>query len=69
MYDSYRLSSSDWKELLSEHGTLSIRGTEFDGVFLGLLVNMEHRFEIKKSRFDGMYALEFSTLELNSFAQ
>lgn len=55
IYDSYRIPSSDWKELFGEHGTLSIRGTEYDGVFFGLLVDTLHRYEIKKSRFDGFY--------------
>ncbi|XP_075228306.1 glycoprotein endo-alpha-1,2-mannosidase isoform X2 [Lycorma delicatula] len=55
VYDSYRIQSSDWKEVFSQNGKLSLRGTEYDGVFFGLLVDMQHRYEIKKSHFDGFY--------------
>jgi glycoprotein endo-alpha-1,2-mannosidase len=53
VYDSYLTPAGAWKELLSAKGNLSVRGTHFDGIFLGLLVDMQHRYDIKKSHFDG----------------
>lgn len=55
VYDSYRTPAGAWKELLSAKGNLSVRGTQFDGIFLGLLVDMQHRYDIRKSHFDGFY--------------
>ena len=53
VYDSYLTPAGAWKELLSVKGNLSVRGTQFDGIFLGLLVEMQHRYDIRKSHFDG----------------
>ncbi|KAK0168911.1 hypothetical protein PV327_002667 [Microctonus hyperodae] len=55
IYDSYRVPSSAWWELLSERGNLTLRGSEIDAVYIGLLVESSHRSHIKKSRFDGFY--------------
>lgn len=55
IYDSYLNTAIEWRELLSVHGNISVRGTHYDGFFLGLLVEMKHRYEIKKSNFDGKY--------------
>ncbi|XP_049846519.1 glycoprotein endo-alpha-1,2-mannosidase isoform X1 [Schistocerca gregaria] len=55
IYDSYLTPSGTWKELLSSKGNLSVRGTKLDGIFLGLLVDVQHRYEIKKAHFDGFY--------------
>lgn len=63
IYDSYLIPAIAWKELLSNKGNFSIRGTNLDAIFLGLLVDMQHRQHIKKSQFDGFYTY-FST---NSF--
>ncbi|KAJ9595106.1 hypothetical protein L9F63_013581, partial [Diploptera punctata] len=52
VYDSYLTPAGAWKELLSVKGNLSVRGTLLDGIFLGLLVDMQHRYDIKKSHFD-----------------
>lgn len=54
VYDSYLTPAAAWKELLSAKGNLSVRGTQLDGIFLGLLVDMQHKYDIKKSHFDGM---------------
>lgn len=59
VYDSYLTPAAAWREVLSPKGNLSIRGTSFDGIFLGLLVEMQHRYEIKKSHFDGIYFFIF----------
>lgn len=63
VYDSYLTPTAAWRELLSSRGNLSVRNTEFDSVFIGLLVDMQHRYHIKKSQFDGFYTY-FAT---NSF--
>ncbi|CAG5101285.1 2-mannosidase (Mus musculus) [Cotesia congregata] len=55
IYDSYLFPSSAWWELLSERGNLTLRGTEIDAVYIGLLVDSQHRSHIKKSHFDGFY--------------
>jgi glycoprotein endo-alpha-1,2-mannosidase len=57
IYDSYLTPAGAWKELLSAKGNLSVRGTQLDGIFLGLLVDMQHRYDIKKSHFDGEYLI------------
>ncbi|KAK6636794.1 hypothetical protein RUM43_010457 [Polyplax serrata] len=55
VYDSYRTPAFAWKELLATNGNISVRGTEEDGIFLGLLVDASHKVEIKRARFDGFY--------------
>lgn len=55
VYDSYLTPFTAWKELLSTKGNISIRGTKYDAVFIGLLVDVQHRYHIKKSHFDGFY--------------
>lgn len=55
VYDSYLTPAIAWKELLSPKGNLSVRGTDVDALFIGLLVDIQHRYHIKKSQFDGFY--------------
>lgn len=55
LYDSYVFPEAAWFELLSERGNLTLRGTEIDGIYMGLLVDSQHRSHIKKSNFDGFY--------------
>ena len=43
IYDSYLNSPESWHALLSKEGKYSIRGTEIDAVFLGLLVELRHK--------------------------
>jgi len=45
----------EWKRILTSRGDLSVRNTELDAVFIGLLVEYKHRFDIKKAGFDGFY--------------
>ncbi|XP_023332334.1 glycoprotein endo-alpha-1,2-mannosidase [Eurytemora carolleeae] len=49
------ISSSEWSRLFSRKGDLTVRETELDGIFIALLVEMKHRYDIKKSSFDGFY--------------
>ncbi|GJQ69071.1 hypothetical protein Trydic_g6235 [Trypoxylus dichotomus] len=55
IYDSYLTPAVAWKELLGNKGNLSIRNTEYDAVYIGLLAETQHRYHIKKSQFDGFY--------------
>ena len=55
IYDSYITSANEWSRLFSRSGDLSIRDTELDGIFLGLLVEFKHRTDIKNSGLDGFY--------------
>lgn len=55
IYDSYVFPSSAWWELLSDRGNLTLRGSELDAIYIGLLVDAQHKNHIKKSRFDGFY--------------
>ncbi|XP_061177404.1 glycoprotein endo-alpha-1,2-mannosidase-like [Saccostrea echinata] len=55
IYDSYLVKSSDWAELFSSSGSISIRNTEYDGIFLGLLVERQHKESIASAGFDGYY--------------
>jgi len=55
IYDSYVTSADEWSRLFSRTGDLSVRNTELDGVFLGLLVDFKHRTDLKNGGFDGFY--------------
>ena len=55
IYDSYRIKAEEWKRLFSIKGDLSIRGTNLDAIFIGLLVEFRHRQDIKQGKFDGFY--------------
>lgn len=55
IYDSYRTPALAWRELLSTAGRISVRGTPDDGIFLGLLVDAGHKYEIRRGRFDGIF--------------
>ena len=55
IYDSYRVLPQQWARLLSTQGDISIRGTNLDALFIGLLVEYKHKVDIKKGKFDGFY--------------
>lgn len=55
IYDSYLTPAVAWKELLGTKGNLSIRNTEYDAIYIGLLAEAQHRYHVKKSQFDGFY--------------
>lgn len=55
IYDSYLVKSSDWAELFTSGGSISIRNTEYDGIFLGLLVERQHKENVASAGFDGYY--------------
>ncbi len=55
IYDSYQTRVKDWQKLLSHDGDYSIRGTNLDAIFIGLLVDYKHRMDLKSAGFDGFY--------------
>lgn len=55
VYDSYRVTVEEWQKVLSPRGNISVRNTELDAIFIGLLVETKHRFDIKAAGFDGYY--------------
>uniref|UniRef100_A0A1I7ZZT1 Glycoprotein endo-alpha-1,2-mannosidase n=1 Tax=Steinernema glaseri TaxID=37863 RepID=A0A1I7ZZT1_9BILA len=55
VYDSYLVDTTEWKRIATKEGDLTIRGTDYDSVLLGLMVKEEDRNEIQQSGFDGMY--------------
>lgn len=48
MYDSYRIPADAWAKLLTPHGDLTVRGTDLDGGWCGVVVtcpvNLCHRW-------------------------
>lgn len=55
VYDSYHIPEGEWARLLTPSGDLSVRGTEYDGVFIGLWLDRGHGQWIKNAGFDGAY--------------
>lgn len=55
IYDSYLVKSQDWAEILKANGKLSVRNTDLDGIFIGLLVEQIHKTELLNAGFDGFY--------------
>ncbi|XP_072534915.1 glycoprotein endo-alpha-1,2-mannosidase-like protein [Salminus brasiliensis] len=55
IYDSYLTPPEGWAELLTATGSHSLRGTQYDGVFIALIVEERHKHDILAGGFDGMY--------------
>ena len=55
IYNSYQLSPSDWAQLFTTNGPLSLRNTNNDVVAIGLLTSDSDKMDIVKSGFDGFY--------------
>lgn len=55
IYDSYMISQDDWARVLTPDGENTLRGTEYDSIVIGLLLNKNDRYSIKVSGFDGAY--------------
>lgn len=57
IYDSYTTPAVAWREMLAPPGKskLSVRGGKYDAMFVGLLADVQHRYHVKKSHFDGFY--------------
>lgn len=56
VYDSYLTPADEWSRLLDPDGDLSIRGTPYDAVMIGLWVEADHGEELARAGFDGMYS-------------
>jgi glycoprotein endo-alpha-1,2-mannosidase len=56
IYDSYHISPYDWKRLLTKDGDLSIRGSSYDGCFIGLWLHHHHGRDLFDGGFDGVYS-------------
>ncbi|XP_041351492.1 glycoprotein endo-alpha-1,2-mannosidase-like [Gigantopelta aegis] len=56
IYDSYLVSSSNWSKILKPGGGGdSVRNTDLDGIFIGLLVELKHKRDLTNAGFDGFY--------------
>ncbi|XP_053718174.1 glycoprotein endo-alpha-1,2-mannosidase-like protein isoform X1 [Synchiropus splendidus] len=55
IYDSYLIPAESWADFLTTKGSTSIRGSPYDGVFIGLVVEERQKHDIVASGFDGMY--------------
>uniref|UniRef100_A0A4W3JSF1 Mannosidase endo-alpha like n=1 Tax=Callorhinchus milii TaxID=7868 RepID=A0A4W3JSF1_CALMI len=55
VYDSYLTPPVSWANLLTPSGSLSVRNTAYDGVFVGLVVEEKHKQDVLESGFDGIY--------------
>lgn len=56
VYDSYHIPASEWAIILSPEGAHTVRGTELDGVFIGLWLERHHGQELVAGGFDGAYS-------------
>ena len=54
-YDSYHIAAVAWAQLLAPLGRLTLRGTDHDGVFIGLWLEAPHGRELVTGGFDGAY--------------
>nr|CAG4718666.1 unnamed protein product [Naegleria fowleri] len=54
-YDSYILSSEEWRKILSPESSQTLRNTPYDAIFIGLYLNSAMRNTLKESNFDGFY--------------
>ncbi|XP_068087283.1 glycoprotein endo-alpha-1,2-mannosidase [Hyperolius riggenbachi] len=55
IYDSYLTSADQWADLFTVSGSQSIRNTPYDGIFIALLVEEKHKYDIQRGGFDGLY--------------
>ena len=55
IYDSYLTKPYDWAKLLSPTGATTVRHTDLDGIFIGLIAEEKHRDELITAGFDGFY--------------
>ncbi|XP_038203914.1 glycoprotein endo-alpha-1,2-mannosidase [Arvicola amphibius] len=55
VYDSYITKPKMWANLLTPSGSQSVRSTPYDGLFIALLVEEKHKYDILQSGFDGIY--------------
>ncbi|KJE93836.1 mannosidase [Capsaspora owczarzaki ATCC 30864] len=56
VYDSYQTPSASWKRVFGRTGDLTVRGTKYDVVAIGLLVNQNDKQDLLSGGFDGAYS-------------
>jgi glycoprotein endo-alpha-1,2-mannosidase len=54
-YDSYLTPAGEWASVLKEDGDHTVRGTEIDGVFIGLWLEYNDGEKLETGGFDGAY--------------
>lgn len=55
IYDSYNVPAEKWAQIFQPNGAITVRNTELDGIFIGLLVERQHKSDLVKAGFDGFY--------------
>ncbi|XP_016075711.1 PREDICTED: glycoprotein endo-alpha-1,2-mannosidase [Miniopterus natalensis] len=55
VYDSYITKPEQWANLLTISGSWSIRNSPYDALFIALVVEDRHKYDIVKSGFNGIY--------------
>lgn len=55
IYDSYLIKPKDWGRIFRKDGQSTVRNTELDAFFIGLLVDEKHASELASAGFDGFY--------------
>ena len=55
IYDSYHISSDDWKNILHKDGASTLRATKLDSWFIGLWLDRKDGAELQAAGFDGVY--------------
>jgi len=55
IYDSYLVKSEDWAQLFRPDAAMTVRGTNLDGLYIGLVVEERHRIDLMSAGFDGYY--------------
>ena len=66
VYDSFLTPSGEWATVLRKDGTNSIRGSEADGVVIGLWVKQDEERFMLESGFDGFYTYFATTVSPSS---
>jgi glycoprotein endo-alpha-1,2-mannosidase len=56
VYDSYHIRAHEWSSILQPGGVNSLRGTEFDGIFIGLWLHHHDGRDLLAGGFDGVYS-------------
>ena len=55
IYDSYLIRPNAWSTILKKTSKNTIRGTKYDCIMIGLLVESTHQTNIKNGHWDGFY--------------
>lgn len=55
VYDSYHIAPQEWARILKPDGDMTIRGTKYDSVVIGLWLHHEHGQDLVNGGFDGIY--------------